>query len=128
MCSIVLRGVRLVVSDIGDAFWEPTTVNGFENADVEYSKSMPDLDACFKKDTVLVNELLDRLKHIPEADSTRLMSHLLANRGSSSGISWFLPSVVCLVYPMGPPDSVMHNTATIYHGVDHVTTRALAHK
>jgi hypothetical protein len=80
--STALRGVQLLVPDIGDVFWELTIVNVLENADIEYSKPILDLDTFFEMGTVLVNELLDHLKHISEVDRTRLVSqHLLVSIG-----------------------------------------------
>jgi hypothetical protein len=80
MCS--LRGVQLVVPDIREVLWEPSIINAFENADVKYSELTLDPDACFEKDTVVVDELLDRLKHVSEADRTSVISqHLLASIG-----------------------------------------------
>jgi hypothetical protein len=108
--STVLHGVQLVVSDIGDVFWEPSIVNAFENADLEYSKPTPDLEGCFEKDTVSVDELLDRLKHVSEADRTRLVSqHLLASIGEPALFKWcksvFAVFAVCRVPGLsnGPP-------------------------
>ena len=77
------------VADTGDVFWEPNIVNTFQNADLEFSKPTPNLDACFENDTVSVDELLDRLKDAPVGDHTRLVSqHLLASIGEPSLFKW----------------------------------------
>jgi hypothetical protein len=77
------------VPDTGDVFWEPEIVNAFRNADLELSKPPPHLDACFEKDTILVDELLDRLKDVPIGDRTRLVSQqLLASIGEPSLFKW----------------------------------------
>jgi hypothetical protein len=119
------RSTQLAVLDIGDVFWEPSIVNAFENADVKCSMPPPDLDACFEKDTVLADKLLDRLKHGSEANRTQFVSLPASeNWSSSSGVSrflLFLLSVECLAFLTSPPDSTMYNEATIRHGVDFVT-------
>jgi len=77
------------VLDTGDVFWEPRIVNAFKNADLEFSKPTPNLDDCFEKDTVPVDELLDHLKNLPVGDRTRLVSrHLLSSIGEPSLFKW----------------------------------------
>ena len=77
------------VLDTGDVFWEPKIVNTFQNADLEFSQPTPNLDACFEKDTVTVDELLDHLKDVPTADRTRLVSQqLLASIGEPGLFKW----------------------------------------
>ena len=78
-----------LVPDIGDVFWEPKIVNAFKNADLEFSKATPNLDADFEKDTVSVDDLLDRLKVVSEGDRTRLVSQqLLASIGEPALFKW----------------------------------------
>ena len=49
----------------------------------------PNLDACFEKDTISVDELLDHLKVAPVGDHTRLVSQqLLASIGEQSLFKW----------------------------------------
>lgn len=77
------------VPDTGDVFWEPSIVNAFRNADLELSRPTPNLDACFEKDTISVDELLDRLKDAPVGDHTPLVSQqLLASIGEPSLFKW----------------------------------------
>ena len=75
--------------DTGDVIWEPKIVNAFSNADLEFSKPTPNLDSCFEKDTISVDELLDLLKGVPVDDHLRLVSqHLLASIGEPGLFKW----------------------------------------
>ena len=77
------------VPDTGDVFWEPKIVNTFQNADLEFSQPPPGLDACFEKDTMLVDELLDHLIGVPAGDHSRLVSQqLLASIGEPGLFKW----------------------------------------
>lgn len=115
--------------DTGDVFWEPKIVNAFQNADLEFSKPTPNLDACFERDTVSVDELLDHLMDVPLDDRTRRVSQqLLASIGEPGLFKWCKSVPLLSTYSKFPPDSVMYNKATIRHGIDHVITRALANK
>ena len=79
----------LTLVDLGDVIWEPKIVNTFHNAPLDFSKPPPNVDSCFEKDTVSVDELLERFKYIPEQDHIRYFSQqLLSTTGEPGLFKW----------------------------------------
>ena len=122
----------LILVDLGDVIWEPKIVNAFQNAPLDFSNAPPDIDSCFEKDTVSVDELLEHFKYIPEQDRVRCFSQqLLSSTGEPGLFKWctyrnrsrvqYLTCLTCT-------DSGMYNKAAIQYGIDHAITRDLAHK
>ncbi len=122
----------LILVDLGDVIWEPKIVNAFQNAPLDFSKAPPEIDSCFEKDTVSVDELLEHFKYIPEQDRVRYFSQQLLSSIGDPGLFkrctsrkrsrvQYLTGLVCT-------DSGMYNKAAIQYGIDHAITQDLAHK
>jgi hypothetical protein len=81
--------MRYNLVDLGDVIWEPKIVNTFQNAPLDLSKAPLDVDSCFEKDTVSVDELLESFKYIPEQDRIRYFSQqLLLSIGEPGLFKW----------------------------------------
>jgi hypothetical protein len=79
--ATVLPDVQLVVSDIGDIFWEPSFVSAFENTDIEHPQPTPDLDTCFEKDTALLDQVARPSQARFGSRIALVSQHLLASIG-----------------------------------------------
>jgi hypothetical protein len=80
--STVLRGVQLAVPDIGEVSGNRASSKRSRTPTSSTPSRHSIWTPALKKDTVLVDELLDRLKHVSEADRTSVDSqHLLVSIG-----------------------------------------------